>query len=261
MDNSLTQVEGLLSAEFKQAHIKAALRHFQLMIDDYVKRDWEDSAAKGGKFIEAVLKALWVRAGEAVPAGRHFKAGTIMDQLQNKTAAPDQVRITIPRACRFAYEIASNRGARHDADEIDANEMDATVVLSTCAWIISEMVRLAQKGMDLSAATEAVASLMRRRYPFFDEIDGRVYVDIGKSAPDVALLMLWYRYPCRVNRRELIEWLMRHQFSNANAGVAVKRIAGYVDDESGNLRLRNSGLVRAEQLISDAGGKAWTRKH
>jgi hypothetical protein len=255
MTNSINQIDSLLIAEFEPKHVKSALRHFQLMVDDYMKGDWEDSAAKGGKFIEAILKALWVYAGEVVPSGKLFKAGTIIDLLQHKAAAPDPVRLTIPRACRFAYEIASNRGARHDADEIDANEMDATIVLSTCAWMVSEMVRLAQKGLNLSAATEVVASLSRRRYPFFDEIGGRVYVDIGESAPDKALLLLWYKYPGRLKRSELIEWLTRHEFSYPNASMAVKRIAGYVDDDNGDLRLRNRGLVRAEELISDARGK------
>jgi CheY-like chemotaxis protein len=46
----------------------------------------------------------------------------------NENTLSDSVRLTIPRACRFIYEIASNRGARHDADEVAANEMDANAV-------------------------------------------------------------------------------------------------------------------------------------
>ncbi len=89
---------------------------------------WEDANAKAGKFGEAVLKALWRHAGEVVPSGKEFKAGKIMDQIEKKMTLTDSLRLTIPRACRFTYEIASNRGARHDADEIEANEMDANAV-------------------------------------------------------------------------------------------------------------------------------------
>lgn len=138
-------VNELLKDRFPAKHIDSAVRHFQSMVEEYQKAQWDDAAAKGGKFIEAVLKALWVFVGEVPPAGKSFKAGNIMTQLEQKPAThPDTIRLTIPRACRFAYEIASNRGARHDADEVDANEMDATTALRVCAWILSEMVRFSQ---------------------------------------------------------------------------------------------------------------------
>ncbi|HXJ15388.1 MAG TPA: hypothetical protein VNH19_24210 [Candidatus Limnocylindrales bacterium] len=239
----------LLTNTFKKTHIDAAVKHFNGMVADFQKRDWADSAAKGGKFIEAVLKALWDYAGEVVPKGKNFKAGNIIDQLANKAVA-DTIRLTIPRACRFAYEIASNRGARHDADEIDANEMDATAVLSSCSWILSEMVRFSQKGLDLAQAKAVVDGLMKRRFPLTEEIDGRVYVNLGKSATEKALLILLHVYPDRMATKELIVSVMRHDQSEANAKLAIKRIGKYTDsDAAGNLILRATGISKAEALI------------
>jgi hypothetical protein len=245
----------LLKTTFAAKHVRSAARHFERMVDDFQKGDWEDSSAKGGKLIEAVVKGLWVYVGEIVPSGKDFKVGTILDRLQNRPAAatPERIRITIPRACRFAYEIASNRGARHDADEIDANEMDARTVLSVCSWILAEMVSFSQKGLDLAHAKTIVEGLMKRRFPFTEEIEGRVYVDIGRSAKEVALLILWTMYPHRMGDLDLETSVMRHNYSEKNAKVAVSRIAPYVDDDGmGNLRLRNTGLRKAEELISNA---------
>jgi len=245
----------LLKPTFAAKHVGSAARHFDRMVEDFQKGDWEDCSAKGGKLIEAVVKALWVYVGETVPSGKDLKAGTIIDKLQNKPAAsaPERIRITIPRACRFAYEIASNRGARHDADEIDANEMDARAVLSVCCWILAEMVSFSQKGLDLAKANSIVEGLMKKRFPFTEEIEGRVYVDIGKSAKEVALLILWTIYPRRMDRSELQASVMRHDHSENNAKVAVSRLVPYVDDDGrGRLRLRNTGLKKAEELISKA---------
>ena len=211
---------------------------------------WDNSSAKGGKFIEAALKALWVYVGESVPAGKNFKAGSIITGLEQKTTYADALRLTIPRACRFAYEIASNRGSRHDADEIDANEMDARVVLGTCAWILSEMVRFSQKGGNLALPMQVVEGLMRRRFPFAESIDGRVYAHIGQSAKEIALVILYYIYPKRMSRSDLIASLVRHPFKRKNAEVAVQRIAGFVDyDGNDMMRLRNSGIRTVEELI------------
>jgi hypothetical protein len=245
----------LLKDKFDARHVDSAVRHFQAMVEEFQKSQWDDSAAKGGKFIEAILKALYVFVGETPPAGRNFKAGQIMTQLENKpaTAYPDAIRLTLPRACRFAYDIASNRGARHDADEIDANEMDSSTVLGVCSWILSEMVRFSQKGLDLTQAKSIVGGLMRRRFPFTEDIEGRIYADIASSAHEAAILILWHAYPARVSKHELTESLIRHDYSTNNANVSVSRLTRYVDDDgSGNLRLRNTGLRRAEELIARA---------
>ena len=174
--------------------------------------------------------------------------------MAKATTAADTVRLTIPRACRFIYEIASNRGARHDPDEIDPNEMDATTALNTSAWVLAELTRYAQKGGDLVKTAQMVSGLMRRRYPFVEEIEGRVYFhlpDLG--ARQVALLTLWHHYPARVSRADLIASVKRRRFTGSNAAKAVTRLGAVVDDDgSGGLMLLMPGLQEAEELIARA---------
>jgi hypothetical protein len=215
-----------------------------------LQREWEDANAKAGKFVEAVLKAAWSETGKPVPGGKAFSAGNIMDLLAKETGLSTSLRLTIPRACRFVYEIASNRGARHDADEVDANEMDASAVVALCSWVLAEMVSYAQKGMNLDEAKAAVDGLTRRKYPFMERIDGRVYVDIANSAREAALLILYGIYPKRMSEDSLAKQVERHGYSKANAAMGVKRIRTRVDnDDHGNLRLRNLGVREAESLI------------
>jgi hypothetical protein len=242
----------MLKDKFEAKYADAAVRHFRRMVQDYQQREWEDSNAKAGKLVEAVLKALWREAGETVPTGKAFRAGTIMDTIDKKTVLPDSLRLTIPRACRFVYEIASNRGARHDADEVAANEMDANAVLALCSWILAEMVSYSQKGLDLDQAKAVVDGVMKRRYPLIEEIEGRVYVDIAKSAREAALLILWHVYPKRVSETALVEQLIRHGYKKANATQVIHRIQNVVDNDAGNLRLRGLGVREAEELIEKA---------
>jgi len=245
-------VNEMLKDKFEAKCADAAVRHFKRMVQDYQQREWEDANAKGGKFVEAVLKAVWHEAGETVPTGKAFKAGTIMDTIHSKTVLTDSLRIAIPRACRFVYEIASNRGARHDADEIEANETDANAVLALCSWMLAELVSYSQKGLDLDEAKAVVDGVTRRRYPFIEEIDGRVYVDIAKSAREAALLILWHAYPKRVSETVLMELLLRHRYKKANATQAISRIQKVVDNDGGDLRLRIPGIREAEELIENA---------
>src|SRR5712664_337463 len=150
----------------------ALLRHFSGVTEDFQAGNWEDSIAKGGKFIEAALKALYVRTGNTPAKGKLFKVDSVINALAGTAAGSidDTIRLTIPRACRFVYDVASNRGGRHDPDEIDPNEMDAYAVVTQASWILAEMIRHAQHGKaDMHDAQEAVHALMRRRYPLIEE--------------------------------------------------------------------------------------------
>ena len=250
-------VDEMLKDKFAgKTHIDAVVKHFGRMVQDYHQGKWDDANVKAGKFVEAVLKALVVEAGEVPASGKTFKAGAVLDTIERKLALPDSLRLTIPRACRFVYEIASNRGARHDPDEIEANEMDAEAALALCSWILAEMVRYSQKGLDLDEARRVVDGLMKRKYPFMEEIDGRVYVDIGKSAREVALLILYAVYPKRISQRDLERQVERHGHHPNNAHMAVTRILDRVDmDEFTRMRLRNIGVKEAEELIAKADGR------
>jgi len=250
----------LLQPTFQARHVGAALRHFQEMTDEFQQSAWEETIGKGGKFVEAALKALHLHTGGTLPPPRQFKADRIMNALEQLATGTfdDAIRLTIPRACRFVYDIASNRGARHDPTEVDPNEMDARAVVATVAWIFAEMLRYAQKGSaDPDQVRDLVDGLTQRRYPLVEEVDGRVYFHVpGASARDVALLSLWHKHPGRMTREELVAALRRHGFGNANAQMAVTRIARLVDqDGQGRLKLLQPGILKAERLIAGANGE------
>jgi hypothetical protein len=237
-------------------NIDALVVHFKVAVSEYHRGEWEKSLAKCGKFLEAVLKALLKEAGLSTQTGRQFKVDAAINALGAVAAGStdDSIRLTIPRCCRFIYDVTSNRGGRHDPDEIDANEMDATAILGNCAWIVAEMVRYSQKKGDPAEAKALVDTLMKRRYPIVEEIDGRTYIDLGtaKSARDLGLLILWHAGSKRIGRDELVRAIMRQRRSVklANARMAVKRLVDVVDEDgNGNLMLRGTGFREAELLI------------
>lgn len=253
----MSDVSSLLVPAFSTKHIKAALTHFTNAVNDFGQGDWEDSIAKSGKFVEAMLKAVATHCGVPFESGRKFKADAVMNALGQLVhgSYDDSLRLLIPRACRVIYDIASNRGARHDPDEIDPNSMDANLVMAVSAWILAEAIRNAQKGVvDPSQARELVESLVEKKYPVVEEVEGRIYLHAKKkSAVDVGLVILARRYPRRVSRDNLIEAIKRNGFTLANAKVATGRVAKFVDDDgTAQLRLLAPGLKHAEEIIVNA---------
>src|ERR1700720_165591 len=125
MADTPSELSALLTPTFDLRFVRAAVGHFTNAVNDFGQGDWEGSISKTGKFVEATLKALATHCGVPFESGRKFKADKVMNALGQLVdgSYDDSLRLLIPRACRAIYDIASNRGARHDPDEIDPNSM------------------------------------------------------------------------------------------------------------------------------------------
>jgi hypothetical protein len=246
------QIKAILLSKFTDKHVRSLLNHFVSAVEKYREGGWEGSIAKVGKFIEATLKAIWTHCGQTLPTSRQFKVGTIINQLAKLTSFDDSLRLLIPRACTFAYDISSNRGVRHDPDEIDPNKMDAMVVIPVASWVLAELVRYAAAGSSTPETTaELVDELVEKQFPLFENIDGRTYINATKlKAPEIGLLLLYAAYPKRIRRDNLIDQIARHGVKKNAAGVAVARMKNFVDDDNGNWKLRGTGRNRASEILS-----------
>lgn len=251
----MVTVDAVLKAEFLARHVDAAIQHFQACLEAFERENWEEAIAKSGKFIEAVSKALWIRAGKVLPPARQFKVGAVISGLRNLPhgTLDDNIRVTLPRACEFVYDIASNRGARHDPDEVDPNEMDATAAVSTSSWIIAELVRYSGKGaFSFSEIADLISGLIERRVPFIETVDDRTYFHVrNASAREIGLLLLWNAHPGRLSAEDLVNGIVRHRFNRRNAQLAVSRIRAAVDcDGTGGMRLLRPGLEEAQEILA-----------
>ncbi len=248
-------IKNVLIKVFPAKHITSALEHFSEAETKYQQEDWEKSLLRSGKFIESTLKALYVYAGKTLPPSRQFKVSTVIQQLgQLSNSYDDTIRLTIPRSCSFIYDIVSNRGARHDSDDFDPNKMDASVSIPTISWILSEMIRFAsQTSPSNDDVTSFTESLMEKKHPLFETIDGRIYVNHkGLTPKDLALLLLYAYYPKRISRKELTDSIERHGNFTRNAiAIALTNIKDLVDDDgTGNWKLREIGRAKAARILN-----------
>jgi hypothetical protein len=251
------QVKDLLSQKFEEKRVVSAIKYFLSSIQKFEEGDWENSLAKAGKFVEAVIKLVWLYGGKSLPTKqKDFKAGVyaekIIREVSTATIPEDGIRLQIPRASIFVYDITSNRGGRHDSEEVNANEMDSSTVLPVCAWILAELVRFSAKGsMGVEEAKKIIDSLTERRYPIFEEIEGRVYVDKKKfkSAPECSLLILYKLFPRRISKLELTALIKRHDFKET--AMKFERLSAYIDiDKDDKILLRATGRRKAEEILS-----------
>ena len=250
--NKQDELKNALKTVFAIKHIDAMLKHFGGAIEKYQEQDWEAVCFKGGKFVEAVTKLLMVYCGKILPAMRSFKAGQELRNLEQLSSSnfSDTIRIVIPKGGIFIYEIVNNRG-RHDVDEVDANEMDARLLIPGMSWILGELLRFSTKGTDPVQAMELIDSISSKTYPLFEDIDGRTYLNKNGLEPgSIALLILYFIYPKRIQRKELVDIVVRHNVKTNTANVAVHRLKSYIDENEQGWKLRLAGKIKAEDIIA-----------
>lgn len=250
------QLENILGKEFDSNRVSKILRHFVDCEQTFESGNWELCLTKAGKFIEAIVKMLWIYCGKSLPPIRDFKAGQYAQKIINevgKTTVPhDEIRLQIPRGCILVYDITSNRGARHDPEELNPNEMDATLAMAICSWILAELLRFSSKGsLRPDEAKSLVDSVTRRRYPTFEEIDGRIYVHNSKyqTPLECAILILYALYPRRIDEGTISDSLNRHGFKGQ--GFRRDKLLRYIDvNKDGKVLLRATGRQKAEEILS-----------
>jgi hypothetical protein len=260
LNSQANAVIALLTARLATTRCNVVMKHYSEMAEELQKSHWESATVKAGKFVEAVLKCLWEHCGQTVPPDKEFKVDNIINKLPQVAPAGmhDSVKLTIPRACRFIYEVSSNRGARHDSSELDPNVMDANGVSAMASWILAELIRYSQQGaVTAPQAADLVIKLTEKKYPLFEEVDGRLYFsDPSLGARKLGLLLLSYRYPERLSREQLVSSIVRHGYSKDTSRKGVDALKVCIDvDDRGDLRLRAPGLEEAERLLSTLGSK------
>ena len=252
-----TNIETILETQFDKNASIDLVKYFNALIQDLKQSKWEESLVNAGKFVEVTIKMVLIYAGQQLPAReKDFKVSSSAEMIMRLSATDiksDGLRLQIPRACTFIYDITSNRGGRHHSNEFNPNEMDAFTVSTLCSWILAELVRFcASNNLSIDEAHKLVNSITERRYPVFEEIGDRIYVDNTKhrSARQCALLLLYRKYPNRIDKHDLYRLLEKNGYQSSKRYKALYNIEQYIDiDDDYDILLRKRGIEEAEKIL------------
>lgn len=89
-----------------------------------------------------------------------------------QTAGPESLRIIIPRALGFLYTLRGKRGIGHVGGDVEANGIDAAVIVRVSDWIVCELIRI-YHSLSLEEAQGIVDSISTRSIPVIWEVGGK----------------------------------------------------------------------------------------
>jgi len=192
------------------------LDEFEKISRNFREMRWEAAELNGGRFCEIVYSVLagYVN-GQSYPQSaskpRNFKMSC--EALEKATAAPDSIRLTIPRILVGLYDIRNRRGVGHVGGEVSANHMDATFVVHTSQWVMAELVRIFHT-TDTITATAIIDATVDRTLPLIWNVGGVTRVLDPKLPLDSASLVLLYSSRSGLHEKSLAESLEQASPSN-----------------------------------------------
>lgn len=247
----LDQITAGLKVHFPAKLVDELLSAYQEAKRNYFRGGLRLSAVEGGRFCEAAMRMLeHATTQRSTDLGRMIASDKLFEMLSGypKAQFPESIRIHIPRAIRVVYDIRNKRDAAHLADDIDPNLQDATLVVSTLDWILSEFIRL-YHGISADAATKIIDALVTRKVPVIEDFNGFLKVLNPKlKVSGYILVLLYERGTAGAAFAELDKWVRLSMRSNLR-----RSLSGMVDDallhenEAGLFFLTKLGRQEVEQ--------------
>ncbi len=201
------------------------LSSYQEIINNYIEHRWEPSELNGGKLCEVVYSILKGYIDSSFPS-HASKPRNMVDACRALEQSPSTLhrsaRIQIPRMLIALYEIRNNRGVGHIGGDVDPNHMDATCVLATCKWILSELVRLFHNVTTVEA-TLAIDGIVEKTMPLVWEVDGRKRVLDASLSMKKKTLILLYQSSSPLSEKQLFDWV-EHSNATIYRRVILKKV-------------------------------------
>ena len=180
---------------FPQNLVEQLLECFEEQRRNLLLGKLRPNEVEGGRFAEAAFRLLEHAAKlPGTPIGSQLNTDNLIRELAKLPvqAAPDSVRLHIPRTLRVIYDIRNKRDAAHLADGIDPNLQDTTLVSASADWVLAEFVRLGG-GVSPDEAFKLVKAITVQRIPAVEDFDGFLKTLRPSLGPSERILLLLYK--------------------------------------------------------------------
>ncbi|MEL4280287.1 MULTISPECIES: hypothetical protein [Shewanella] len=183
------------------------IKEYKKLTQNYMEHRWEPAELSAGKICEIVYSILQGHVDGNYPSSPSKPRNMVAAcrQLEQESSLPRSFQILIPRMLPALYEIRNNRGVGHVGSEVDANNVDSTLMLTMVNWIMAELVRVFHTG-SLEDAQLAVDALAQRNTPLVWDSKGFKKVLSPSMNLKDQILLLASSTDEDVTLSELMDW-------------------------------------------------------
>jgi hypothetical protein len=232
------------------------INSYEEIEQNFTLSKWKPSELDAGHFVESARRFLEYifNHGKYTPFNKKlapFSVGVITQYEQN-THVDDTYRKHIPRVLWAMYHIRNNRGVGHVAS-ISPNRMDATYILHSAKWVLSEIIRM-NSNYSASQSQELVDQISARQIsllwkgPKFEKV-------LNRDLPawkQVLVLLHDEDQKSEVDLRSSVENKNTTDFRNKVLGSLHEKGLIHYDPESGICHISPLGIKSTEEIIQES---------
>lgn len=217
---------------------------------NYVLEKWKPSELDSGHFVEVVRRIVEFELFGGTYTNFGSRLNNFNDselQRYERQNGDDSFRMLIPRALKAIFNIRNKRGVAHISD-ISPNEMDATYILYSSKWILSEIVRL-KTNLSISETQSLISEIVERRIEIlWKEKDFTRVLDTNMAAKDKVLILLYDSSPQKIDvLQDTIEYKNPYNFRDIIEEHHNERRIEF--RENGNCFISPKGITEAESIL------------
>lgn len=248
-------IEAQLQKYFPETLISKLTYHYAKLKSSFMRNALEPGELNGAKFAEVVFRLIQYATNpqhQYTPLRRSLPSvDTLVIQFEQLPKTfDDSLRLHIPRTLRAIHGIRSKRGVGHTG-EVDANLMDATLVVAVCDWVMAELIRL-YHGCSADEAQDIVDRLVKRRIPIIYDRDGIKTLLRQTPYDEATLLFLHYEGEKDVPVGDLCRWVGYPNVTIFRKSILEKLHTEkklYLDEKARLCRILPPGLQYVEESI------------
>ena len=184
------------------------LEEYQSILLSFSENRWLPSELSGGRFCEVVFTVIEGYAS-GIYADTPKKPQDFVGacrRLEQNTHVPRSFQILIPRLLPALFEVRNNRGVGHVGGDVDPNYMDAAFVVTSCGWVMGELIRVFHN-VTIKEAQSLVDSLAQRRIPLIWEGHETRRVLHPNLSIESQILLLLATSKNHVRSSDLLQWI------------------------------------------------------
>lgn len=227
------------------------LESYSEIESNFFVQKWKPSELDAGHFVESLRRLIEfeINSGNYTLFSQKLSnfSDSVLSFYEQQSHIHESFRMLIPRILKSIYNIRNKRGVGHIKD-ISPNEMDATLILYSVKWILSEIVRL-KSSLNINETQNLIDNIVERNVEIvWKTTDFTRILNNKISARNQVLIILYNSSKKHVDDlREIIEYKNASNFKTLIKKIHRERFLEF--RANGNCILSPTGRTEAEKVI------------
>ncbi len=213
-------VDEQLKAKYPTDIVEALIKSYTEMKENFHLGKFKPSELEGGFFVECVRRILEIELfNTTIPIGKNLNNfnDVEMRRYENAGTGDEAFRLHIPRMLRSIYNLRNKRGVGH-LSLVGANIMDSTYIVSSCDWIIAEILRQVST-IPPEECQRIIDSIVQKKLPvIFEDGETQRVLDHRMNKRNQVILLLYYNSQ-PIEDTKLCKWVEYSSLSMFKARI------------------------------------------